>query len=245
VKVYDIEYSWLLEHEDLRSKFQDVSPLVPEGMVAVDPDQDLDHGTAVLGELFGSNNNAGVKGIAYDAAGGVAAELTNFGSVRPQAILLAVRDGKPGDVILLEMQICVCNNVCPNLPSDQSGFGPAEWERSVYEATKIATAVGFVVVAAAGNGNVDLDSLNCEKKFDLTHRDSGAIIVGAGAPPGMVDNGYIYQPREKMDFSSYGSRVDAQGWGSLVVTTGYGDLYSRGGDTTSAYTQEFAGTSSA
>ena len=47
-------------------------------------------------------------------------------------------------------------------------------------------------------------------------------------------------------FSTYGSRVDLQGWGDWsVTTTGYGDLYSSGSDANTYYTSGFSGTSSA
>ena len=75
------------------------------------------------------------------------------------------------------------------------------------------------MIEAAGNGNVNLDQAACSGVFDRTVRDSGAIIVGAGQPPSSgVD-------RQREGFSTFGSRVDLQGWGSGVVTTGYGDLY--------------------
>ena len=47
-----------------------------------------------------------------------------------------------------------------------------------------------------------------------------------------------------MSFSTYGTRVDLQGWGQCVTTTGYGDAYS-GGTPNSFYTSTYAGTSSA
>jgi len=64
-----------------------------------------------------------------------------------------------------------------------------------------------------------LDHAACSRLFDRTVRDSGAIIVGAGYPPTSgVD-------RQREGFSTFGSRVDLQGWGSGITTTGYGDLY--------------------
>ena len=45
-------------------------------------------------------------------------------------------------------------------------------------------------------------------------------------------------------FSNYGARVDAQGWGREVTTTGYGDLQG-GADEDVWYTDRFSGTSSA
>jgi predicted outer membrane repeat protein len=72
-------------------------------------------------------------------------------------------------------------------------------------------------------------------------RDSGAILIGAGEPS---TSSY---DRQRESFSSYGSRVDVQGWGSGVVTTGYGDLYGYDEwlDDQYLYTATFGGTSSA
>jgi hypothetical protein len=149
------------------------------------------------------------------------------------AILLAVGDGTTGDVILIEQQTSVCS-----LPN----FGPAESISSVFDAIQTAVANGFVVVEAAGNGNVNLDQAACGTAFDRSVRDSGAIIVGAGKPPSSGAD------RERESFSTYGSRVDLQGWGSSVMTTGYGFFYTDPSDPTNPnrwYTAFFNGTSSA
>ena len=76
-------------------------------------------------------------------------------------------------------------------------------------------------------------------------QDSGAVVVGAGAPPPGTHGRNVYGPdRSRLDFSNYGALVDAQGWGREVTTTGYGDL--QGGlNKSSWYTDQFAGTSSA
>jgi len=101
------------------------------------------------------------------------------------------------------------------------------------------------VIEAAGNGAEDLDSKAYKGKLSRGTRDSGAIMVGAGAPPRQG-----YRDRARLDFSNYGSRVDVQGWGRKVATLDYGDLQScdhpddrRYSDR--HYTGEFSGTSSA
>jgi len=71
------------------------------------------------------------------------------------AIALAVADGKPGDVILIEQQTCVCGLTCP--PNTQTNLGPLEWSAPVFSAIQTAVANGYVVVEAAGNGSADLD----------------------------------------------------------------------------------------
>ncbi|MEU7768708.1 hypothetical protein AB0B25_26870 [Nocardia sp. NPDC049190] len=72
--------------------------------------------------------------------------------------------------------------------------------------------------------------------------DSGAIVVGAGAPPPGW-HGRDHGPA-RLTFSTYGQRVDAQGWGLEVTTTGYGDLQG-GTEKDLWYTGAFSGTSSA
>ena len=97
----------------------------------------------------------------------------------------------------------------------------------------------MIVVAAAGNGRQDLDAEEYDDTFG-TRPDSGAIIVGAGAAPGCTA-----PPRGRLIFSNFGSRVNLQGWGECVATTGYGD--SRPGslqgtaDSDDAYTSTFGG----
>jgi serine protease len=101
-----------------------------------------------------------------------------------------------------------------------------------------------IIIEAAGNGAEDLDHSAYKRKFDRKHRDSGAIMVGAGGPARAG-----YKDRERLDFSNYGSRVDVQGWGRKVATLDYGDLQSCTGEersyTDRHYTDEFSGTSSA
>ena len=247
ITIYDVEYNWLQTHEDL-SKASGVSLLVDPGDSNSPPGYagcpapcdrvNREHGTAVLGELIADDDTKGVTGISWGANIGLApANTSNLGYNPANAILLAVADGKPGDVILIEQQTAVCG-----LPD----YGPLEWVQSVFDAIQTAVANRFVVVEAAGNGGVNLDQTACGTTFDRTVQDSGAIIVGAGGPPGSGAD------RERLGFSSYGSRVDLQGWGAGVVTTGYGTAAPNGyrdpDDTTdpnSWYRFTFGGTSSA
>jgi hypothetical protein len=108
-----------------------------------------------------------------------------------------------------------------------------------FDAIKYATSLGIIVVEAAGNGSRDLDNPIFQNKFSRSFRDSGAILVGAGAPP----SGNHGPDRSRLGFSNWGTIVDAQGWGREVVTTAYGDL--QGGGENNWYTTQFSGTSSA
>ena len=244
-----MEYAWNLQHEDLEVMHAE-EELVNPGDRGVDLYAPLGnlHGTAVLGELVGTSNEFGVTGISPEARAGVAPEYTELlGSARANAIILAVNDamedGIPNDVILLEMQTTACG-----LPS--GSYGPAEDDDTVYEATKVAIANGIVVVAAAGNGNVNLDDPACEGRYDRTpERDSGAIIVGAG---GSGRTGCSLARTKIISTtygsSTYGSRLDVHAWGECVWTTSYGDGHkdpSNDSDETKWYSAGFGGTSSA
>jgi len=242
VKIYDIEYSWNLTHEDL-SKAHGIELIMEPGDVAIDPFDSDNHGTAVLGQLIADNDDKGVTGISWGADIGVAPQNTqDQGNNIANAIALSVADGQPGDVILLETQNPVCGLPAP-CTGPGGNCGPSEWIDAVFDAVETATANGYIVVAAAGNGGVDLDQEGCEEKFDRNIRDSGAIIVGAGGSPDIFGN-----DRTRLDFSSYGSRVDLQGWGEMVMTTGYGTHHSQHDDPTDRnfwYRRDFNGTSSA
>ena len=245
VTIYNVEYNWLQTHDDLSRAGAVILLLNPGdsnnppgfeelGCPAPCDRINREHGTAVLGAMVADYDTRGVTGISWGAHIGLApANTLNLGYNPANAIILAVANGSAGDVILLEQQYPVCG-----LPN----FGPIEVLPSVFDAIQTAVAQGFVVVEAAGNGGVNLDQAACSGVFDRTLQDSGAIIVGAGQQPSSgVD-------RQREEFSSFGSRIDLQGWGSGVVTTGYGDLYmapDRPADPGLWYTGGFNGTSSA
>jgi hypothetical protein len=63
--------------------------------------------------------------------------------------------------------------------------------------------------------------------------------VGAGYPPTSPSD------LQNQSFSNFGARVNLQGYGSGVYTTGYGSLFNGGGDEDQYYTATFNGTSSA
>ena len=227
LKVADVEYSWQIDHEDLE---------LPATRILVgtetldDPFNDNDHGTAVLGEIAGKNNGYGVTGIAPDATVFLApANTTQSGYSPARAISLASGQLGRGDVIIIEQQYWACG-----APDTSTIYGPLEVLQDVFDAVSVATAKGIVVLEAAGNGAINLDGANCNSLFDRSFRDSGAIIVGAGSAS-----------HAKLGFSSFGSRVDVQGWGEDVTTTGYGDAFFPGGDARQKYTFTFSGTSSA
>lgn len=231
ITVVDVEYNWVLGHEDLELPAS--AQLGGETIVDPFPSEQGSHGTAVLGQIGGKRNGYGVTGITPAATLKVSPSNTaefGYNSVA-RAIGIAKDALQAGDVILIEAQTGACGGRCG---SDQVGCGPVEWNLAEFDAIAAATAKGIVVVEAAGNGQVNLDGPSCLRRFDRTFRNSGAIIVGAGSP----------FDRSRLWYSSYGSRVDVQGWGQSITTLGYGDAFDPG-DVRQRYTHGFGGTSGA
>ena len=230
MRVADIEGDWNVTHEDLkRAKKKNIDGVLVGG-------QWLPHGTAVLGVLCGTKNGYGVTGISYRVRPYMYSifrnpKNPNLNNV-PDAINQAAKKMRPGDVILIEVQYS---------PSAIGNYVPIEYYDADFEAIQAAVAKGIVVVEAAANGGQNLDANKFDDKFNVKVRgDSGAIMVGAGTPPG-----YYGKDRSRLGFSNYGDRVDVQNWGEMVVTTGFnGSLYSQGGQNR-WYADDFNGTSSA
>ncbi len=224
IRLTDVEYGWITGHEDL----VDIPVAIEAGMGVPSwvASYGWDHhGTAVLGETSAPDNGYGVTGLVPDSKPyGYPEYDATLGSRRAAAITSAAADSLAGDVVLLEMQT-----------SGESGYGPAELNASVWSATRTAVDAGVVVVAAAGNGSQDLDNSYYTANY-LSFGDSGAILVGAGT---------ANTSHDRLGFSTYGSRVDVQGWGQSVFTLGYGSYATLGGDRQQTYTAGFSGTSSA
>lgn len=239
VRVVDLEYSWNRSHEDL-----DRAGL-PNALITMrtfadpfynpsDPISSTNHGTAVLGVIGADDDSQGVTGIARDADLHMVNTYSLEGYDPANAIAIAHANMSAGDVMLIEQQAAGPNGC----GSDQFGCVALEWYSVVYDAIRLATADGIIVVEAAGNGSQNLDGAPYVQPFPAGRADSGAIIVGAGSAPACSAS-----PRSRLWFSDYGTRVDLQGWGQCVTTTGYGTLYNNGANT--LYSNSFSGTSSA
>jgi hypothetical protein len=232
MRIVDLEYDWNPFHEDLQLDWSSDlgGSQFPRNTSFAD-----EHGTAVFGELVAKDNGFGVTGgVPAAAMFGISPmqRLSNGRvSYRPAASMshLATVLG-PGDTVLIEQQ-----TVGPN---GGTRYVPLEWTQSVFDATRLLTQLGVVVVATGGNGGENLDGPEFQRRFDRTFRDSGAIVVGAGSST----------TRARLSFSVYGSRVDVQGWGQNITTTGSnGNL--QGGTAPEnrniRYTRSFGGTSGA
>ncbi len=237
VTIIDIENGWNFDHEDLIDKQIGVISGI---------NQICDHGTAVLGIYSGDDNNTGVKGIVPNALAGVASTIYDWAEKKWNAadvIYTAVNRLHPGDVILLEMHAPGPNSTDAT-DEEQKGYIAVEYWQPEFAAINYAVSHGINIVEAAGNGGEDLDNAVYQGRFNRGLRDSGAILVGGGA------SGLQSNARSRRPWSNYGSRLDVQGWGENIVTTGgrqkpwYHDLVDHE-DSSKCYTQSFGGTSGA
>ncbi|MCH2136236.1 MAG: S8 family serine peptidase [Phycisphaerales bacterium] len=248
VAIGDVEQCYLTDHEDLCFIMLEPgqTPACPTGP---------DHGTAVLGvmgaieDTDASEPNIGMGGLAPMSDYWFFPAISLEENVRIAAAIMSATMMMPsGSILLIEQQRTA-------YPQDPFGdpfvipFVPAETSFDVWLATRLACDAGIVVVAAAGNGTQDLDGGEWVGPDDsptffqyygfyLGWGDSGAIMVGGGSSNADHD---------RLGFSTFGSRIDMQGWGENVATLGYGDLLPVDGlvDDRQFYTTSFSGTSSA
>jgi serine protease len=219
-RVIDLEQGWTLNHEDLNAHG-------PSLLFGVLVDGSRPHGTAVLGEICAVDNALGCVGIAPNVAGVDVVSHSGSTANVPDAILAAVDTLEFGNVLLLEVQ---------TVPPDPFG-APVEIRDDVFEAIRLASALGIIVVEAGGNGANNLDTITNAGGLQVLNpasanfRDSGAIIVGAASST---------VPHTRMNFSSFGARVNCYAWGENVDTCS-----SNAGGSTTLYTGTFNGTSSA
>lgn len=222
INIRDLEYGVNIAHEELNDRNVIIHPGMTVNSAATT--DYTEHGTATIGILYSDKGSYGTSGLVHGANFvELFPEWTNeFGYDRVYAVSEAVGQSTTGDILMFEMQ---ANGV--------TDYAPAEYDQPVWDLTRLASDNGIVVVAAAGNGNQDLDSPSYNSYMARGH--SGAILVGAGSPN---------STHSKLSFSTYGSRVDVQGWGLSVFSPGYGDALQIGGDFNQNYTS-FSGTSSA
>jgi hypothetical protein len=235
VRIADVEYEWRRTHEELAGRRLAAPVLSPGGL---DPGfLAEEHGTAVLGVLAGDDDGEGVTGLAPDAA---VVPLSPFFPARPAlfdllgAILEASGRLRAGDVLLIEQQV----DLAP--PGAPRALAPVEAVPEIRRLIRAIVDAGIVVVEPAGNGGVDLAGLRrpwLADPADPGH--SGALIVGAGHSALTGDD------LARAAGSNFGARVDLQGYGAGVVTSGYGEALGAGREPDRNYTSCFDGTSSA
>ncbi len=182
---------------------------------------DIPHGTAVLGIVAAAPDGRGVTGMAHRAQVGCEPTESQTGLYNPEAAVFRAANALTDGLVLIQVQTRGLDNNL--LPLEAGDLGWAVVRHAILE--------GLHVVEPAANGGVELPPL----------RDSGAILVGAGDPV----------TRVRLSGSNWGDRVDLQGWGRSVVTTGAANSTFRWRNLTPlaehnrCYTSRFNGTSSA
>jgi subtilisin family serine protease len=212
-------------HEDLSSaNLTVVLPVAGDDYTspAILLPNDLDHGTATLGihcadqDVAGNPTlGAGITGATPNAT----VYLIPFRSVQsgshlPAAIFTALAQTPRPDVINMSLQL-----LGSNLPVAADPFTAT--------AVALAVAQGVLVVEAAGNGSVNLDTAGIP--------NDGALWVGALVPA----------TGARASFSNFGSQVQVCSFGQNVTTLGYGDASVGGAQAHERYTNLYNGTSSA
>jgi hypothetical protein len=251
-KIVDLERGAKLNHEDLK----DLGINTLHGNN--DPSLDAQtHGASVLGIVAAVDNTLGIIGIAH-GVGEVAysSQVVPVTSANPNgvdrvnAVVKAIEHFmQPGDplgrVLLLEVHLNPTNDPMPltHIDGTKWTWMPMETAPADFEIIRLATALGIVVIEAAGNGGRDLDVFQQQMsggKFVLsrTHpgdfKESGAIMVGGST--------WLYPYVRWVDAGSgqascFGSRVDCFAWAEHVMTcmTFFGwDFYDYFGGTSSA-----------
>jgi serine protease len=205
VKIIDVEQGWNLTHEDLPPVFFQGGPNRGDSLF-------WNHGTAVLGVLSSGENGYGITGIAPQSAIGVSSAVSRpcilgicwWSDDFENAVNRAAAQLSFGDIMIIEQHAQGPDSGLPENPNcnpSQFEFVAMEYWDSYFDAIKNATARGIIVVEAAGNGGMDLDSSIYNGKFNRSVRDSGAILVGGGTS----------RARAPMCWTNFGSRVDLQG----------------------------------
>lgn len=237
-KFIDVEQGWLLTHEDL-----------PQGiplLFGTNKPSSFYHGVAVLGLIVGVDD---LPAGAVQPRGGVgispkatAAVMSHFTPAKTQRMpiaslaLLSFMRLSDGDVLLMEVQGAL----------EDDRLVPREFSRETFDAVRLITTAGVVVVAGAGNGNLDLDELTdgdgrhiFSKAHPAEFRDSGAILVGSCRAPVPHSRPLSSTPTQH---SNFGSRVDCCAQGELIRAPSADETKPF---INSLYTSTFGGTSAA
>ncbi len=229
IKVGVIEFSALLNHEDLKDsdgrRVVNLDPDVSFGdLFTLNPSW-LNHGTATLGEIAAVENNFGVTGIAPDAEPWFFPIVTFQGGRAFTAWSNALVIFGPGDVL--------------SASYGPRGCGTLATSPTMWTLFRTASDLGITICISAGNDCCDLGTA------PQANGDSGAIIVGAG---------FAGSPWCRLGFSNFhkspnsapeDEEVHVQAWGTAVTTLGYGGLFLGNDNFDRSYTSTFSGTSSA
>lgn len=228
IKLIDIEKGWTLNHEDLGLTITNL-------LWGTIDDASRAHGTSVLGIIGAKDNAIGCVGIAPSSTINV---ISYNGVTIAEAIMQSINYLGFGDVLLIE---------AVNEEDSGTVHVPAETTDAEYDAIRLATALGIIVVEAGG------DSTSGGKNFDTytdpgglyildpgstDFRDSGAVIVTAAKSTVQVVS--TVNTHVKLTSAPYGERVDCYAWGENITTLSSDSL-----GATNLYVDNFDGTSGA
>jgi hypothetical protein len=208
LKFIDIEQGWIFDSE----KFS----IGTFPFTGINVPNFKDHGEAVLGVILTQHKLSGGKGIAPNANCHVISQWRPDGSFNTaDAIMAAISQLDYGDILLLEAQVY-------DSPECES-LWPVEIQPAVFDVIRLASALGIIVIEAAGNGKKsfgegnDLDNFTDRHGKNTLHRrspdfrDSGAILVAAASNS---------IPHKKIRHSNFGNRIDCYAWGEYVSAEG-------------------------
>jgi len=248
-KIVDLERGAKLDQEDIVNRNIQL-------LHGINNDADRIHGARVLCIVAGEDNQIGVIGIAPDVAEVAytcqvldAAGTVNRYAAAMKAIdhLAAPGQDPVGRVLLLEVELGLNDLLSLIDVNGRVWTGmPMETTLADYEAIRLASALGIVVVEAAGNGNNKLDDFQQASSGQFVLRrpggrpDSGAILVGGADPDFPYPRAINVDPVFGIQGSCYGDRVDCFAWASKVMTYFVDPLTLQEG-----YAAAFGGTSAA
>jgi len=187
IRFVDVENGWSLTHEDL------VDAHVVRASTS-GPETDVDHGTAVLGIVLGSDNGVGSVGIAPHCQGFVVTDLRGNGDRNlPDALMQAGFTVGSGGILLVELAL-------PFTPVTEPAI-PVEFNFAVGHVLRLLAVFGVTVIEPAGNNGIDLDAfpfLAHMSRRSPQFVDTFAVMVGA----------CLVTTVTPAPLSTHGSRVD-------------------------------------
>lgn len=197
IRFADIEHGWSLTHEDVVD-----AHVVRVAAVPADLPDSVDHGTAVLGIVLGSDNSLGSVGVASRCQGFVVPARHPDGETNiPDALMQAGFAVGSGGVVLIELAQPFTTVNDPAIP--------IEFNFAVQRVMRLLAVFGVTVIEPAGNNGINLDAfpfLAHLQRGSPQFFDSFAVMVGACLPTTVTP----------APGSTHGSRVDCFAPGSKI-----------------------------
>jgi hypothetical protein len=241
IQLIDIEKGWTLNHQDLGLTSSNLLGGLIDDSARAD-------GTSVLGIVKAADNAENCIGIApASTVNAIAYSNTPSASEYSleDAIILSLTYLSFGDVLLVEAQKTL------SIPgNDYNGCNvPVEIDSTVFDAIRLASALGIIVIEPGGDG----DNVNTFVNFDEL-QIGGQYILNPSSPQYQGDSGAIFvsaahsavaavsteNTHEIMPWAPKGERIDCYAWGENIST-----LSSDSSGAIDQYTDTYGGTSGA